>query len=105
MSTRARLADLNKRTQKKKDAPTTPGYYTKGGKLIVGDPNPPHGEKGEFVKVTITLPPDMYETLLTEQGKRKREAVKRRKAGEKAEAHGISAIVREAVAVYLRERE
>jgi len=104
LSAQGRFAEVNKRL--KKAAKPAPGSYTtKSGKVIVEDPNPPHGEKGEFVKVTVTLSPEMYDALLSEQGKRKREAVKLRKAGEKAEPHGISAIVREAVSVYLRQRE
>jgi len=104
LSAQGRFAEVNKRL--KNAAKPKPGSYTtKSGKVIAEDPNPPHGEKGEFVKVTVTLSPEMYDALLTEQGRRKREAVKLRKAGDKAEPHGISAIVREAVSGYLQERE
>lgn len=50
--------------------------------------NPEHGEKGDFVKCTITLPPGVYEILL-------KEATRRKLAKEKNAQ--ISAIVREAV--------
>jgi len=104
LSAQGRFAQLNAKV-KKGTKPAPGSYTTKSGKVIAEDPNPPHGEKGEFVKVTVTLSPEMYDALLSEQGKRKREAVKLRKAGDKAEPHGISAIVREAVSAYLRERE
>ncbi len=35
------------------------------------DPNPPYGEKGGFRKITITLPPQMYERLVQESARRK----------------------------------
>jgi hypothetical protein len=57
------------------------------------DANPPHGQKRDFVKVTITLPPVVY-TLLA------REATRRKLA--KARDPLLSAIVREAVVAYLQ---
>jgi hypothetical protein len=33
--------------------------------------NPLYGEKGHFRKVTITLPPDAYERLISESARRK----------------------------------
>lgn len=54
--------------------------------------NPPHGEKGGFVKVTVTLPPDVYLLLNSEAG--------RRKAAKEENPH-LSAIIREAVVDYL----
>jgi hypothetical protein len=56
------------------------------------EPNPPHGEKGEFRKITITLPPAAYELLL-------RETTRRKLAGEKD--HLVSSVVREAILSYL----
>src|SRR5258708_2069878 len=35
------------------------------------EPNPPHGEKGDFRKVTVTLPPRAFEQLVREAAKRK----------------------------------
>ena len=54
--------------------------------------NPPHGEKGHFRKVTITLPPAAYEQLIHESARRKI-------AGEPN--HLLSALLREAVTHYL----
>ena len=57
------------------------------------EPNPPHGEKGDFVKVTVTLPPKVYELIMQETIRRKME---------KEPNPGISAVIREAVVEYLR---
>jgi hypothetical protein len=54
--------------------------------------NPPHGEKGNFRKVTITLPPDAYEKLISE-------AARRKIAGEPN--HLLSALLREAIYHYM----
>ncbi len=56
------------------------------------NPNPPHGEKGHFRKVTITLPPGAYEKLIHESARRKI-------AGEPNQL--LSALLREAVTHYL----
>ena len=54
--------------------------------------NPPHGEKGHFRKITITLPPGAYEKLIHESARRKI-------AGEPN--HLLSALLREAVDHYM----
>jgi len=59
------------------------------------DPNPPHGEKGDFRKMTITLPPEAYELLVKESARRKI-------ANEPN--HLLSSIIREAVMQYLGKR-
>jgi hypothetical protein len=56
------------------------------------DPNPPHGERGKFRKITITLPPGSYERLI-------RESARRKIAGEPNQL--LSALLREAVTRYL----
>ncbi len=56
------------------------------------DPNPPRGEKGNFRKITITLPPGCYERLI-------RESARRKIAGEPNQL--LSALLREAVTRYL----
>ena len=56
------------------------------------DPNPPHGERGHFRKITITLPPTAYEKLIHESARRKI-------AGEPNQL--LSALLREAVTHYL----
>src|SRR3990172_12718642 len=58
----------------------------KGKAKIVA--NPPHGEKGNFVKVTVTLPPAVYELIAQEATRRKMK---------KQRDPLISAIIREAV--------
>ena len=56
------------------------------------DPNPPYGEKGGFRKITITLPPQIYERLVQESARRKI-------AREPNQL--LSALLREAVTRYL----
>ena len=58
-----------------------------------GDPNPPYGEKSNFRKISVSLPPDVYERLI-------RESARRKIAGEPNQL--ISALLREAVSQYLR---
>jgi transcriptional regulator of met regulon len=50
--------------------------------------NGTHGEKGGFVKVTVTLPPEIYELILGEVTRRKMT---------KSRNPQISAVIREAV--------
>jgi hypothetical protein len=57
--------------------------------------NPPHGQKGEFRKLSMTLPPDAYEALM-------RESTRRKIA--KEPNHVVSAMLREAVSEYLYRR-
>jgi hypothetical protein len=56
------------------------------------DPNPPYGEKGDFRRITVTLPPEIYERLV-------RESARRKIAGEPNQL--LSAMLREAVSLYL----
>jgi transcriptional regulator of met regulon len=60
-------------------------------KQALVDPNPPYGEKGEFRKITITVPPEIYERLV-------RESARRKIAGEPN--YMVSAMLREAVSKY-----
>lgn len=53
----------------------------------------PHGEKGDFLKVTITLPPDLYAKIMAE--------VTDRKISKKREPT-VSAVLREAASNYLK---
>jgi transcriptional regulator of met regulon len=48
----------------------------------------PRGERGEFRKVTITLPPEVYEQLVNESARRKIA---------KAPNHLLSELIREAL--------
>ena len=54
--------------------------------------NPPHGTRGDFVKVTVTLPPEVYGLIA-------QEAMRRKMAKERDPL--ISAIIREAIVTYL----
>ena len=54
--------------------------------------NPEHGDKGDFVKISITLPPDIYEELRSETTRRK---------VAKMSDPTISGVVREALVSYL----
>jgi hypothetical protein len=60
------------------------------------DPNPPRGEKSDFRKVSITIPPEAYRKLVHESARRKI-------AGEPNQL--LSALVREAVIEYLERLE
>lgn len=67
------------------------------GNVFPIDVNPPHGEKGDFIKVTATLSPETYRMAMAE--------VTRRKLAKAGDAQ-ISAVIREALATYLgREGE
>ena len=56
------------------------------------NPNPPHGERGNFRKISVSLPPWIYERLI-------RESARRKIAGERNQL--ISELLREAVNQYL----
>jgi transcriptional regulator of met regulon len=56
--------------------------------------NPPYGEKGSFRKVTVTLPPEVYERLI-------RESTRRKIAQEPNQL--LSSLLREAVMDYLKQ--
>ena len=85
MTDTSRLVSLSRKLAEK------PRTVRKSGGL---EPNPPHGEKGGFLKVTITLPPELYARLAEEATRRKTR--KERNAQ-------VSAILREAAAAYLKE--
>ena len=63
-------------------------------KVPLIDPNPPYGEKGAFRKLTITVPPKIYEQLVKESARRKI-------AGEPNQL--VSALLREALTQYLEQ--
>lgn len=74
-------------------APTTSAGQGTSGQATGADPNPPYGEKGRFRKITLTLPQSAYQQLIEESARRKI-------AGEPNQL--LSALLREAVAEYLR---
>ncbi len=55
----------------------------------------PHGERGDFLKLTVTLSPEVYGLVADE--------VKRRKLAREPNA-GLSAVLREAVTAFLGRR-
>jgi hypothetical protein len=59
---------------------------------VPADANAPHGERGDFLKVTATLSPEVYKLLSDE--------MQRRKLAREPNAQ-LSAILREAVLAYL----
>jgi hypothetical protein len=59
------------------------------------DANAPHGERGDFLKVTATLSPEVYKLVSDE--------MQRRKLAREPNAQ-MSAILREAVVAYLGPR-
>ena len=65
-----------------------------GNPSTAGNDQPPfdHGPKHDFRKLTVTLPPHLYELVVKECARRKVEGRKN---------HLISSLVREAVAKYL----
>ena len=64
-------------------------YENRGVSLVL---NPPHGEKDDFAKITVTLPRPIRQLLLNESHWRKTE---------RDPDWSISVIVREALAAYL----
>ena len=60
------------------------------------DINRPYGERGDFEKVTVTLPSDVRGLLLEESLRRKKS---------RSAEWPIAAIVREAIAAYLSPRQ
>ncbi len=66
------------------DAPKKPA----APKKVKLEANAPHGEKGDYRKITITVPAEVLSLLVDE-------AARRKKAGEKNAQ--ISALIREAV--------
>ena len=86
MPSKTKPAVGTKRTAKK----TPSSKKTAGGAV-----NPPRGEKGDFLKITVTLDPATYELIATE--------AMRRKMNKEKDAQ-LSAVIREAVAQYLQGR-
>ena len=58
------------------------------------DPNPARGNRGDFEKLTITMPPDMVDTL---------ENIRRQRKRTKSGNADLSSIIREAVAFWLQQ--
>jgi len=80
MSGKARLASLA--------AKMAPAVPKEAPAHTAGTAPAKHGEKGDYVKVTVTLPPHVYELIMAE--------VTRRKLAKESEP-AISAVLRDAV--------
>jgi transcriptional regulator of met regulon len=63
---------------------------------MIANMNQHHGEKGDFRKITVTIPPGAYEQLIHESARRKI-------AGEPNQL--LSSLLREAVIDYLKRLE
>jgi hypothetical protein len=64
--------------------------------MIGLEANAPRGEKGDFRKLSVTLPPEVYQRLVQESARRKI-------AGEANQL--LSGLVREAIIEYLKRLE
>lgn len=60
------------------------------------DPNPARGNRGDFEKLTITMPPDMVDSL---------ESIRRQRKRSKSGNADLSSIIREAVAFWLEKHK
>lgn len=58
-------------------------------------PNPERGNRGDFEKLTITMPPDMVEAL---------ELIRRQRKRAKEKDTDISSLIREAVVYWLEKK-
>ena len=95
MNTKTRLTDLAGRLSENRKSNIS--EKRKSGKRTTARAlHPPHGEKGEFIKVTATLAPETYEAIMEE-------VVGRRMRKEKN--GNLSAVIREAIAAYLPGRK
>ncbi len=102
MSGKARLTELAIRiSEKRKDANLKDVFQKEvipKDAILINEhtnrleANPAHGEKGGFVKITITMPPAVYELIAMEAARRKMA---------KERDPNISAIIREASVQYL----
>ena len=70
---------------------TTP-VETKPGELVA---NRPHGEKGNYIKITVTLPSEVYKLIADEAARRKMT---------KEPNPQLSAVIREAVVAAFGEK-
>ncbi len=86
MNKRARLSSLKKELDKPAVAPTA-------AEPLDYDPNPDKGERGDFLRVTVTLPEQMIGEL---------QSLGRRRKRNKKKNTTISALVREFVAEGLK---
>ncbi len=92
MTGKARLTELATRISDKRLSESRKDINMLTGNTDKLEANPSHGEKGGFIKLTITMPPAVYELIA-------KEAARRKMAKERDP--NISAIIREASVQYL----
>lgn len=92
MTGKARLTELATRISEKRISESHKEAKPNIGITDKLEANPSHGEKGDFIKLTITMPPAVYELIA-------KEAARRKMAKERDP--NISAIIREASVQYL----
>lgn len=92
MTGKARLTELATRISDKRISESQKDIKPFIGISDKLEANPSHGEKGDFVKLTITMPPAVYELIAKEAARRKMS---------KERDPNISAIIREASVRYL----
>lgn len=88
------MADGKTRRAHRADDPSGKANTGKARKGI--EANPPHGQKGDFLKVTVTLPPRIYRLIMAEVVRRKMH---------KERNPQLSAVIREAVVSYLERAD
>lgn len=88
MTNKARLTSMVAQLSKEK-APVSGAVP---GELVA---NKPHGEKADHIKITVTLPPEVYKLIADEAARRKMN---------KEPNPQLSAIIREAVVVALEKK-
>jgi len=93
MTDRARMAELASQlvNQPKVPEPQAPIPEPQTPRTLIA--NRPHGDKGDHIKITVTLPPEVYALIAQE--------VTRRKLAKEPDAQ-LSAIIREALVTHLR---
>ena len=96
MTGKARLTELATRISEKRISESHKEVKPNIGITAKLEANPSHGEKGDFIKLTITMPPAVYELIA-------KEAARRKMAKERDP--NISAIIREASVQYLEGHE
>jgi len=91
MSKKAKLSQLHKELQEKPKVESK----TKKQKIVSSKANPNRGERGGFLKVTITLPPNTLADL-------KRLGIERKLQGQKDT--DVSSLIRESLKIFFESQ-
>jgi hypothetical protein len=89
MTRKAKLSDLNKQLSSDKQSKAKPSKEIKNNEV---ETNVPRGERAGFLKVTITLPPEMLIAL-------RNIGIKRKSEGKKDT--DVSSLIRESLATFI----